>query len=729
MKYALSGVALALLISTTVSAETQKPDHFIGQISKIDLNRTAIGADRQMIRAERLTFNQFTNCEHMTTNMTPDSVGMSIKEYKQFLQKTWELAQNEEFFYIKTTSCDGPATDLITQITPCTADLCGAEYVSDHSIKWFNSELDPSYKSSAAIGIKTPLPYDKKKKQWHVVGYYVKDGKLSKHKAIDGYTSKEKLTTLSFVGKQTTYFRSGEVKKISHYNNKGELDGVTTHYFTNGKVHQTVHYTNNVVNGEVNTFHKNGRLENKEFFILGKHKDGECKHYDENGKLSRIHSYKDGNYDGEYIDYFLNGKKQTVATYHMGSPLKRTTYFDNGKVKRTYVKTDKKTISEDFNAQGIKIRRQVDIKVKNGTQMAERELWYDDGQPHTTEYYGPGFKKNGTFNDWFKNGQLRSEEVFINGKPVSEKSWTIKGKLVKEHYYKEGKLHGTQRRWDDKSGHLIEEENYQLGKKDGLQREWDRNTGFLVDEVTYKNGTPSSINKTYDGETGELQLLQYIDARGFPLKTLVNGEAPVKRYHKGKFASESCGYSTLYDPEETRQKAKNNDGYAQFQIGKFYQGCNAVEQTMSWYKKAAQNNDLHAIGKLIEIYQSGDGAFASVKDRKKGWPYKEQAAELGSVDYQLDVGFEYLPPDFANYLFEDWKQDGYVTPNPTKSLGLFEKAAKQGSARGIFAAGLMHQYGIGTTASKETAKSYYLLLQKAMPDFSAELIKQLEQQN
>lgn len=730
MKYALSSVALALLISTNVSAETQKPDHFIGQISAIDLNRTAVAADLKLIRAERLKFNGFTNCEHMTTNMTPESVGMSMEEYKSFLQKTWALAQNEEFFYIKTTPCDGPATDLITQITPCTADLCGAEYVTDRSIVWFDEALDPSYKSSAVVGVKTPLPFDEKKKQWHVVGYYVKDGKLSSEKAIEGYTSKEKLTTLSFVGKQTLYFHNGKVKKESVYNSKGQLNGDITHYFTNGKVHQTAHYTNNLLNGKVTTFHQNGRLENKEVYTLGKHRDGECKHFDENGKLSRIHTYKNGVYEGNYIDYYPDGTKETESIYHNGAQTKSTSYYADGKVKSTYIRTDTQIISEKFNAQGVKVRRDVDAAIKkNSYQIVERELWYDDGKPQSTEYFEAGMVNNGTFSVWFKNGQKRSEEVYLHGVPVSEKSWTSKGKPVKERYYKEGKLDGTARRWDDKTGQLTDEENYLLGKKDGLQRKWDSETGHLVEEVTYKDGKPSSFSKRYDNQTGELQSMRYIDERGRTLDTLVNGEATNKLFQGGKLVSESCGYgSSLDNPEETRQKAQHNDGYAQFNVGKFYQGCNAVEQTMSWYKKAAQNNNLHAIDKLIDIYQSGDGAFASVKDRKKGWPYKEQAAELGSVDYQLDVGFEYLPADFANYLFEDWKQDGYVTPNPTKSLDLFEKAAKQGSTRGIFAAGLMYQYGIGTTASKATAKSYYLLLQKAMPDFSAELIKQLEQQ-
>ena len=307
--------------------------------------------------------------------------------------------------------------------------------------------------------------------------------------------------------------------------------------------------------------------------------------------------------------------------------------------------------------------------------MAERELWYDNGQPRTTEYYDPGNVKNGTFKAWFKNGQLRKQNVFKHGVPVSEKSWTMEGNPVIEKTYQQGKLNGKTKRWDDRTGQLIEEKQYKLGKLNGLQREWDTDTGKLIKEVTYKNGIPSSARKQYDGKTGELNVVEYLDHHGKLLKHLVDGEASEKRYNHDKVTSERCGYNTpLYDPDEKRRKAQNGDGYAQFKLGQFYQGCTAVEQTMKWYKKAAHNNNLQAINKLITIYQSGDGMFASVKDRKKGWPYKEQAAKLGSVDYQLDVGFEYLPTDFANYLFDDWKQDGYVSPNPTKSLGLFEKS-------------------------------------------------------
>jgi hypothetical protein len=115
------------------------------------------------------------------------------------------------------------------------------------------------------------------------------------------------------------------------------------------------------------------------------------------------------------------------------------------------------------------------------------------------------FKKDmkpvtGIVREWYKNGQLRYEFNYKNGKLNGlQRWWYENGQLGKEYNYKDS----LQRKWTmEQVKTLIELYlNINEGKEDGLQRGWYEN-GQLEYEYNYKNGEPDVKRWWY--ENGQL---------------------------------------------------------------------------------------------------------------------------------------------------------------------------------------------------------------------------------
>ncbi len=74
------------------------------------------------------------------------------------------------------------------------------------------------------------------------------------------------------------------------------------------------------------------------------------------------------------------------------------------------------------------------------------------------------FKLTGAARDWYKNGQLRCEYNFKNGKAKGIfRDWYENGQPMYEYNYKNGKKEGISRDWYS-DGQLEYERNYKNGK-------------------------------------------------------------------------------------------------------------------------------------------------------------------------------------------------------------------------------------------------------------------------
>ena len=69
-------------------------------------------------------------------------------------------------------------------------------------------------------------------------------------------------------------------------------------------------------------------------------------------------------------------------------------------------------------------------------------------------------------------------------------------------YYKNGKLEGLCKRWNE-NGQLFIKENYKNGQKEGLRRVWDED-GQIWYEINYKNGKREGMCRLWN-ENGQLE--------------------------------------------------------------------------------------------------------------------------------------------------------------------------------------------------------------------------------
>jgi len=97
-------------------------------------------------------------------------------------------------------------------------------------------------------------------------------------------------------------------------------------------------------------------------------------------------------------------------------------------------------------------------------------------------------KLDGKATAWYENGQIWSEELYIEGNLVDKTRYSYheNGEIQSEAHYINGKLEGIGTNWYA-NGQIWSEENYKDGKKDGKWTSWYEN-GLKRSEENYKDG-------------------------------------------------------------------------------------------------------------------------------------------------------------------------------------------------------------------------------------------------
>lgn len=94
-------------------------------------------------------------------------------------------------------------------------------------------------------------------------------------------------------------YNNGRIKSIVTYNDKNVKDGVTTNFHTNGAIQSTVPYINGTINGILETFYPNTRLESKGLMVNNL-QEGVFEYF-----------YKNGNPKASIL--YINGKPNKIA--------------------------------------------------------------------------------------------------------------------------------------------------------------------------------------------------------------------------------------------------------------------------------------------------------------------------------------------------------------------------------------------------------------------------------
>jgi antitoxin component YwqK of YwqJK toxin-antitoxin module len=92
-------------------------------------------------------------------------------------------------------------------------------------------------------------------------------------------------------------------------------------------------YTDNVYNGKVLFYHKNGQLKKESTFIKNK-AEGRCISYFENGNINILHHHENGKQTGLYFKYYINGELERKGYLNKDKGIgKWIYYYPNGKLK------------------------------------------------------------------------------------------------------------------------------------------------------------------------------------------------------------------------------------------------------------------------------------------------------------------------------------------------------------------------------------------------------------
>ena len=196
---------------------------------------------------------------------------------------------------------------------------------------------------------------------------------------------------------------------------------------------------------------------------------------DEEGKLTTA--------SWEYWEHYRETKKQVA--------------FKNGKLIAFSANDSRKVVwwdRQDKSHKEIPVIGKIegDELGRSGTALYDNK-----GEFVRAEGLYRGNKENGTYEEWYDNGQLQRRENYKDGKwDGVQEYWYKNGKLNYRANWKNGELDGLLEYWYD-NGKLRRRENYKNRELDGLQEEGYEN-GKLKYRANWKNGRKVPLPPQYE---------------------------------------------------------------------------------------------------------------------------------------------------------------------------------------------------------------------------------------
>ena len=179
--------------------------------------------------------------------------------------------------------------------------------------------------------------------------------------------------------------------------------------------------------------------------------------------------------------------------------------------------------------------------------------------------------------------------------------------------------------------------------------------------------------------------------------------------------------------DSLKTMAQSGNPFFERALGAAYVEQKDYAQALTWYEKAADQNDVDAILNIAHFYNFGIGVE---KDMRQAFQWYLKAAELGSAQAQNDVGYLYyrgrgVPRDYKQSI--EWTQkaaaqdfpmayvnlamaymDGAgVAKDNKKAFELLQQGAAHGLAVAYYDLGRMYMNGLGTEKDQKTAFENY----------------------
>jgi antitoxin component YwqK of YwqJK toxin-antitoxin module len=370
--------------------------------------------------------------------------------------------------------------------------------------------------SSENKKIKEVIPYVNGRKEG--IGYqYADDGRIvTLIEYQKGYiASREKVNRKDDQGKKQgvwkTYFSNRRLEREERYKDD-LLNGYVKIYNKQGKLESASLYINGVKQSEAeneadfnikNTYYSDGSVKSQITYNLSGKKDGVAKTFDKEGNVESTEIYRNGYllskgvidseglYQGMWENYYLNGELKSKGEYKDGKKYgKWIYYFRNGKVEQEGFYDD------------------------NGLYTGLWKWYFDDGSLLRKEEFRRGLE-DGYLEEFDRSGELITKGEFFDGEKEGEWFYELNdhreegkyrygerhgnwnhyftnGKLSFEGSYVDGVPEGKHKYYNE-NGILIKEEEYSYGEKVGRWKWYDSN-GIETMEIQYKNGKVKRIN-------------------------------------------------------------------------------------------------------------------------------------------------------------------------------------------------------------------------------------------
>ncbi len=202
--------------------------------------------------------------------------------------------------------------------------------------------------------------------------------------------------------------------------NDGSLDGDLEYYGKNGgdRLISSVQFNKGLPDGKQEIYSENnGKLLSFVNWSDGVRTGDERVYSEETGEVIISLSYSDGKLDGDFLSYAADGK----------TLLRKVTYSTGLKVgvEEVYSEKTGKLLHKGSWA--------------NGNKNGLFEVWYENGQMRSKGTWANG-KQNGLFEDWDENGQIRSKGTWADdNKNGLFEEWDANGQLVLNAKWENGK--------------------------------------------------------------------------------------------------------------------------------------------------------------------------------------------------------------------------------------------------------------------------------------------------
>ena len=294
---------------------------------------------------------------------------------------------------------------------------------------------------------------------------------------------------------------------VRRYFKDGKLDGPWKGYYENGQLRSEGNHKSNKKVGLWKEYYENDQLRSEGNFKGKSWKDGPWKEYYENGQLWKEGNYKlhgkvglwkeyyengqlwkEGNFkgqeDGLWKEYFKDGTLKSERDYFPSvspSELPSREWYLNGQLKSQFT--------------NFKLKSELNVITKIGTpkgtwniyykkyikeilnEQSIKKIWYKNGQLRREEINNYNYKE---FSIWYKNGNKMVEgSYFVYGQEKEGlwKSWYYNGQIKEIGKYLVGWKTGEWNKYNE-NGELLNSIIYSI--EDSKKKKWGNNHPFSI---------------------------------------------------------------------------------------------------------------------------------------------------------------------------------------------------------------------------------------------------------